>query len=97
MGDCACTQTNRKAKVMRNILLASVALITLTSAAMANGNDAYILQVGADNSAVQSQTGAENGALAVQLGRSNGSTQNQYGSDNVGLSLQIGKDNTLSA
>ena len=40
---------------MRNILLASVAFFALTSAALADNNDAFILQVGGGNDTTQTQ------------------------------------------
>ena len=49
---------------MRNILLASVAFFALTSAALADSSDAYILQIGGDHKATQDQAGTDNAVSA---------------------------------
>ena len=94
---------------MRNILLASVAFFALTSAALADNNDAFILQVGGGNDTTQTQgdkpsTGPAttgNQAVSVQMGFGNTVTQTQgtvhaRSLDGEALAIQFGADNTAT-
>ena len=90
---------------MRNILLASAAFFALTSTALADNNDAFILQVGGGNNTIQTQGDADsdkvttgNEAVSVQLGFGNTVTQTQ-GADTAislesnALAVQFGAQN----
>jgi hypothetical protein len=93
------TETNRFEVIdMRNLLLASTALLILTSgAALASENDAYILQVGKHDKVHQTQEGYDDTAVALQAGRRNRSTQDQLvgSAGNLAVSVQAGKLNTI--